>query len=279
MAITTFHGIFIMEYVDPASEKANQYLTMNSRAEMLQDLGKLTDRCISTVSIDMRHHKMTVSKPQITNYGFHFNVFVSAEDSSIMHELKFCFKQVAAHVRGRIQKSSTLVEKLKSLAIKLTVLQNFENQTNLVHHKLDNQEWGQFGVMLWTQAQKSCLDQGRLAFQDDARPLRLIIRGCQGSGKTLLLMRLAEEYVSSQKHGLFLICIGFWHHQLKSELLECVKKKTHMAGRVLIGDCLMKEDQDEPTLLFEMVNGEDETESIYQPINISSVGAICYDEA
>ena len=41
-----------------------------------------------------------------------------------------------------------------------------ENETNLVHHKLETQEWGKPGVMLWSEAQRACIEEGRKSFQE-----------------------------------------------------------------------------------------------------------------
>ena len=59
---------------------------------------------------------------------------------------------------GKIPKNAKMRRKLENLMVKLTILQNLENETNLVHHKLENQQWGQPGVMLWTKAQRACIE-------------------------------------------------------------------------------------------------------------------------
>ena len=167
--------------------------------------------------------------------------------------------------------------KLQALAVKLTVLQNYENEVNLVHHRLENQEWGRSGVMLWTGAQRRCIEQGRRAFRQDAAPLRLLIRGCQGSGKTLVLMRLAKEFVTAQKEGLFLIDVHPLYHRLVCELRQHVLSDDQMRGRVIIGcfvdfeNTLIYEDEEEKADLKLM-------DRCWHRISPESVGVFCVDE-
>lgn len=274
LAITSRHGVFIFHYVNGDEDRSGHEFREN-QAQILSELGNLGKPCITTISMFVveDQKKPDISQPQMMNYGHHFSIHVA--ESTIMHDVKFAVKKIAAIMKKRVSKSQKLEAKLQTLAVKLTVLQNFENEVHLVHHKLENQEWGRSGVMLWTNAQRRCIEEGRQAFREQVGPLRLLIRGCQGSGKTLVLMRMAKEFVAAQKEGLFLIQLVPLYHRLKCELLQHISSNDQLAGRVIIGyfhtreGCIIYEDEEKADLgILDR----------WHVISPDSVGVFCSDE-
>ena len=47
-------------------------------------------------------------------------------------------------------------EEMNLLASQIWLLQNMENETNLIHRKIVNQEPGEQGVRMWSPSQKKC---------------------------------------------------------------------------------------------------------------------------
>jgi hypothetical protein len=215
---------------------------MQQKEEMLQEIGDFKDKCITTVSVEISETSIspTISNPSETEYGYHFKVSVSKQN--ITHDAKYCLKKIADKLSGKIPNHSSLKKKLEILVGKVTVFQSLENETNLVHHKIDHQEWGQTGVMLWSPAQKQCITMGRSAFRGEDEPLRLIIRGPQGSGKTLVSMRLAKEFVQGQEEGNVILHVDPSYSLLQKDLRDSVKKDKSMRGRVVIGTLLIMSD-------------------------------------
>ena len=270
MAITSRHGVLIFQYCDTDDDWTTNDVLMASRADMLQDLGQFNYKCISTISIGPRCRDPTasVSESVPTNYGFHFHVRVS--ESGIVHELKMCVEKIASHLSEAVPKSKRLDEKLKILVTKIALLQNMENETNLVHHKLEKQEDGKQGVMLWTEAQRACIELGKHAFSGQEKPLRLLIRGCQGSGKTLLLMRLAKEYIRTHEDGWLLIHVEDTFTGLIRDLKAAIDQDATMKRRVIAGTFNVHPDKKDHIIVRGDLN--------IIEIDFSKIGAICFDE-
>ena len=148
---------------------------------------------------------------------------------------------------------------------------------NLVHHKLDNQGWGKARCHALVKGSTILYRGGKKSFVRQDKPLRLILRGCQGSEKTLVIMRLAREFVLSNKKGHLIIILANRYEKLKKQLHTVVQQNELLNGRVLIGsytaissyDCLTRFlDEDEDPSLANL-------SSNMHIVNMQDVGAVC----
>ena len=77
---------------------------------------------------------------------------------------------------------------LQGFAAKLFLLQNMKNKDFLIHNRLMKQEFGPEDICIWMPEQKQIIDEAREIFQNEDGPkFQWVIRGCMGSGKTLVL--------------------------------------------------------------------------------------------
>ena len=131
-----------------------------------------------------------------------------------------------------------LIKPLQKFTAKLFLLQNMKNSDYLIHNRLVKQEFGQTEFCIWTPQQKQIIDEATYTFRCEGRPqIQWVIQGCYGSGKTLILMQLAKEFVESGREGNVFIHVAAWHGKLKARILQHITENG-LESRVSVGNQL-----------------------------------------
>ena len=128
---------------------------------------------------------------------------------------------------------------MRKFASKLFLLQNLENEELLIHKRIDAQIWGPAGVCLWTKHQRKIIDEAKTAFINGDQ-INWIVTGSFGTGKTLVMMQLARDFVNMNPVGDVVICLPFYFStNLTEQLKSCVGLEDFFeSGRLKIIDVL-----------------------------------------
>ena len=130
---------------------------------------------------------------------------------------------------------TTAKPQLEKFSAKLFLLQNMENKDFLIHDRLVKQQFGPDGFVVWTPDQHQLILEARKSFcTKDQKKMRWIIQGCPGSGKTLLLMQMAKEFVESSDEGNVFILILKEKERLTTLLREHVES-IGWTNRIFVG--------------------------------------------
>jgi primosomal protein N' len=120
---------------------------------------------------------------------------------------------------------------LKKLVSKVYVLQQMIDEKILLHQKLDEQYWGKIGVVMLTPKQKFILEKVRASLKNKT-PSHLIVRGCPGSGKTLLLWQFVLDNPSARIY----IWIDSNNIALRNLIQEKIRQDARIGDNVQVGD-------------------------------------------
>ena len=86
----------------------------------------------------------------------------------------------------------TKLADLRNFLAKLYILQYMMSMERVLHEKLDNQEWGQKGICIWTKDQKDIIDE-IMSDLKEGKVVKRVISGGPGSGKTLMLQEIVKQ--------------------------------------------------------------------------------------
>ena len=193
VVISESFGVAVVTFV--SGEVENNLLT-NSRIEEIKlqlaasinpNLGKESIHSVQ-ITLGAEESKVIEVKKSIS-FGLLCKIelrFQADVDSEVCSVVKKSFESMAQ------QDTKPELEELRVFLARLYVLQHMMCMEKVLHGRLENQEWGQKGVCVWTKEQKDILDE-IVSDLKKGKVVKTVIQGGPGSGKTLMLQEVVKQ--------------------------------------------------------------------------------------
>ena len=193
VVISESFGVAVVTFV--SGEVENNLLT-NSRIEEIKlqlaasinpNLGKESIHSVQ-ITLGAEESKVIEVKKSIS-FGLLCKIelrFQADVDSEVRSVVKKSFESMAQ------QDTKPELEELRVFLARLYVLQHMMCMEKVLHGRLENQEWGQKGVCVWTKEQKDILDE-IVSDLKKGKVVKTVIQGGPGSGKSLMLQEIVKQ--------------------------------------------------------------------------------------
>ena len=193
------------------------------------------DHCIHVVNIALGMEETKINPVKRQKLGYLVNVSLSEKTEQDPDNLGVALKN-SLHSISNVLSSPTRSHTgfSRKFTAKLYILQDLVSDENLIHKRVDNQEFGPQGFIIWTSKQRAVLDAAKESFLQN-KPFFQSINGCFGSGKTMVLMQMARDFVNLNSEGQVLILLHPKLKNLRELLQQQVDNSETLHRRVKIG--------------------------------------------
>ena len=234
-------------------------------AEKVEDvsIAELKPYHVLNVKVGAGKNEPAIAKPKAHGYWLHMSLRDETMDQP--KELQDLLLKALKSISFSLgEKSSQFLHKFTA---KLFLLQNMENEQNFTHQRIEKQEYGSEGVCIWTKSQRNILDQVNAAFLKN-KQIKWVISGGYGSGKTLLLLQIARDFLKIYEgQGKVYICLPEDRSILSGQLRKKIASMDESCkNRIIvyrIKDCPRKFGKAKLVLF-------DEIDQWFQPPNVNA---------
>ena len=181
---------------------------MVSLASKIEKVPKKAGKCIHLINVKLNAASTSRSPLKERSEGYLMNVSFSEatlkDEEALQGELLSSMRDI--HEKTSSQQTMDRINYLRSFATRLFILQNLGNEEGLIHERVEKQEWGSKGCCIWTTKQRQILDEAKEAFFQK-KEIHWRISGCYGSGKTMVMMQIARDYIKYSKEGIVVFLV------------------------------------------------------------------------
>ena len=196
--------IFSFQDKDENCDIEHDLDTMVNLASKIESIPKEAGKCIHLVILILDAKCDIQGNVEEQKYGCLLQIALTTSTLQSHIQLREIFASCMHSLFMRVMPAKKRQIYCQRFAAKLFLLQNMECESALIHKRIDSQEFGPAGFCIWTKEQSRIIHEARKAFVEGEQ-IRWIIHGCFGSGKTLLLMQMARDFVRVNKGRVFIL--------------------------------------------------------------------------